>query len=127
MAALQILLHTSYEFPSAGTGVYAANTQGAQMSLAVTAELTRSSESIRSLSVESRNCVFPDENKLRIHHVYTQSSCLTECRLLHILLMCSCKLYFFELPGITFLYLRHSMFSFPKCCVISKSVWFCMF
>lgn len=95
----QIMVHNSYEFPDAGTGTFVQNTPGARLSIAISPEITMSSDSIRGLDTETRGCIFPDEQPLKIHHVYTDSSCLIECRLNYILLMCKCKIYFFSTPS----------------------------
>ncbi|XP_046674586.1 uncharacterized protein LOC124363379 [Homalodisca vitripennis] len=92
-----ILIHTSYELPLAGTGVFASTAKGARISLGIAAEITTSSDGIRSLPVDDRHCLFPDEEKLHIRHMYTHSTCLAECRYKYIMLMCRCKLYFFVL------------------------------
>ncbi|XP_046685816.1 uncharacterized protein LOC124371508 [Homalodisca vitripennis] len=68
-----ILIHTSYELPLAGTGVFASTAKGARISLGIAAEITTSSDGIRSLPVDDRHCLFPDEEKLHIrHHVHPQ-------------------------------------------------------
>ncbi|KAG8263491.1 hypothetical protein J6590_032181 [Homalodisca vitripennis] len=96
----KILIHTSYELPLAGTGVFASTAKGARISLGIAAEITTSSDGIRSLPVDDRHCLFPDEEKLHIRHMYTHSTCLAECRYKYIMLMCRCKLYFFVLQGL---------------------------
>lgn len=99
MSVFQILVHTSYEFPDTGTGVYVPYVQGSKLSLVVRPQFTISSDKIRALDIKTRGCMFPDERLLRIYHVYTESSCLAECRLDYILTMCKCQLYFFSMPG----------------------------
>lgn len=57
--------------------------------------ITVTSHRVKDLSVEKRGCVFPDERELYVYHVYTQSSCLIQCRMEYILNMCGCHMYFF--------------------------------
>jgi hypothetical protein len=41
-------------------------------------------DNMRDLSLEDRNCRFPDENKdLKIHKIYSFTSCVFECQLLY--------------------------------------------
>lgn len=95
----QVLVHTSYMLPLAGTSVQAPTVAGSRTRLAVVPEVTVTTPQIRQLSQEERKCVFPDEQRLRLHHVYTKSACLSECRNKYIMLVCRCKLYFFRFKG----------------------------
>lgn len=95
----QVLVHTSYMLPLAGTSVQAPTVAGSRTRLAVVPEVTVTTPQIRQLSQEERKCVFPDEQRLRLHHVYTKSACLSECRNKYIMLVCRCKLYFFSFKG----------------------------
>lgn len=94
-----MLVHTSYEFPDTGTGVYVPFVKGSKLSLDIRPQFTMSTDNIRALGIKTRGCMFPDERLLRIYHVYTESSCLAECRLDYIFTMCKCQPYFFSLPG----------------------------
>lgn len=95
----QVLVHTSYMLPLAGTKVHVPTVAGSRTRLAVVPEVTVTTPEIRQLSPDERKCVFPDEQRLRLHHVYTKSACLSECRNKYIMLVCRCKLYFFTFRG----------------------------
>jgi hypothetical protein len=52
--------------------------------IALTATKIDSSDDIRSIKPERRNCRFPDEKEtLKIHRSYTQTNCMLECSLFH--------------------------------------------
>lgn len=93
------MVHTSYQFPNAGDGVWLKSQQGRRLNIMITPVITVTSKRVQDLSVETRGCVFPDERELSIYHVYTQSSCLIQCRLEFILAACGCHMYFFLPPG----------------------------
>ncbi|RZF47601.1 hypothetical protein LSTR_LSTR016389, partial [Laodelphax striatellus] len=91
-----ILVHTSYEFPDTGTGFHVPYKLGSRLSVRIQPLFTVSTDNIRALSIQTRGCMFPDEELLNIYHVYTETSCLAECRLHYILAMCKCRMYFFS-------------------------------
>ena len=52
--------------------------------VALSATKIDSSEEIRAIEPEKRNCRFPDEKEiLRIHRSYTQTNCMLECALFY--------------------------------------------
>ena len=65
----------------------------------VSPSLTASSEAVRNLEPEERQCYFHDEKHLDIHHAYSQYGCLLECKLKFIAKACHCRPYFAEVPG----------------------------
>jgi len=95
----QIMIHTSYQFPNAGDGIWLRSEQGRRLNIMISPVITVTSSRVKDLSVATRGCVFPDERELYIYHVYTQSSCLIQCRMEFILYTCGCHMYFFITPG----------------------------
>lgn len=96
---MQVIIHTSYEYPSAGDGLWLNEEQGMKTSIRVFPSITVTSDNVKDLEIESRGCVFPDEKDLYIYHVYTESSCLIECRLMYLADVCNCHMYYFPPPG----------------------------
>lgn len=93
------MVHTSYQFPNAGDGIWLKSERGRRLNIMISPVITVTSSRVKDLSVTTRGCVFPDERELYIYHVYTQSSCLIQCRMEYILYMCGCHMYFFIIPG----------------------------
>lgn len=95
----QVIVHTSYEYPNAGDGVWIREEQSKRVSITTYPFITVTSDAVKHLDVRSRGCVFPDEMKLHVYHVYTESSCLIECRLKFIAKVCNCYMYYFPPIG----------------------------
>ncbi|XP_050436565.1 sodium channel protein Nach-like [Adelges cooleyi] len=95
----KVMVHASYQFPNAGDGLPVRALPGRRLSIMTLPVITVSSNSVKRLSVDVRGCVFPDERLLYIYHVYTQSSCLIQCRMQLILSLCGCHMYFFTTPN----------------------------
>lgn len=93
------MVHTSYQFPNAGDGVWLRSERGRRQNIMISPVITVTSHRVKDLSVAKRGCVFPDERELYIYHVYTQSSCLIQCRLEFILDTCGCHMYYFKKAG----------------------------
>lgn len=93
------MVHTSYQFPNAGDGISLQSKRGQRLNIMISPVITVTNRRVKDLSVEVRGCVFPDERNLYIYHVYTQSSCLIQCRMAYILKTCGCHMYFFMTPG----------------------------
>lgn len=93
------MVHTSYQFPNAGDGIWLKSERGRRLNIMISPVITVTSSRVKDLSVTTRGCVFPDERELYIYHVYTQSSCLIQCRMEYILDTCGCHMYFFIIPG----------------------------
>lgn len=51
---------------------------------------TYTTQDARQLSIKQRHCIFFDERKLEIDHIYTYSACTQQCRLKKILKFCNC-------------------------------------
>uniref|UniRef100_A0A2S2NI48 Sodium channel protein Nach n=1 Tax=Schizaphis graminum TaxID=13262 RepID=A0A2S2NI48_SCHGA len=94
----RVIIHTSYQFPNAGDGIWLKSEEGRRLNIMISPVITVTSSRVKDLSVATRGCVFPDERELYIYHVYTQSSCLIQCRMEFILFTCGCHMYFFIKP-----------------------------
>ncbi|KAE9533015.1 hypothetical protein AGLY_009443 [Aphis glycines] len=94
----RVMIHTSYQFPNAGDGIWLRSEEGRRLNIMISPVITVTSSRVKDLSVATRGCVFPDERELYIYHVYTQSSCLIQCRMEFILFTCGCHMYFFVTP-----------------------------
>jgi hypothetical protein len=95
----QVMVHTSYQFPDAGDGICLRSERGRRLNIMISPVITVTSHRVKDLSVSTRGCVFPDERELYIYHVYTQSSCLIQCRMEYIANTCGCHMYFFTAPS----------------------------
>ncbi|CAH0388674.1 unnamed protein product [Bemisia tabaci] len=94
---VRVMVHTSYEYPRAGSGVWLQAVPSMRLSIMVQPSIIVTSDAVKRLSVATRQCVFPDERQLRFYHVYTEKSCLIQCRIDHVINKCNCTLYFFNL------------------------------
>ncbi len=75
---------------------------GAKLALTVKPYVTISTDAIRHLDINKRFCYFPDEQQLSMSYLYSQKSCLIECRLKHLKKVCQCRPYYFNLLGYYF-------------------------
>ncbi|PSN55275.1 hypothetical protein C0J52_05821 [Blattella germanica] len=67
-----------------GKGLLLSEGEGTVFTVKVSPSLTASSEVVRNLMPEERQCYFHDEMHLDIHHAYSQYACLLECKLKYI-------------------------------------------
>ncbi|CAD7089986.1 unnamed protein product [Hermetia illucens] len=59
------------------------------------------SNQVRQLGVTERNCLFPEERRLRFFSEYDDENCIIECQILSIIERCECVPYYFiEVPNI---------------------------
>lgn len=56
-----------------------------------------SSDSLRSLSIERRKCLYFDEQVLLFFPMYTENLCRIECRIQAALISCGCVPFFYNL------------------------------
>lgn len=94
-----MIIHTSYEYPNAGDGFWVREERRKRISITSYPYITVTSDNVKNLDIAKRGCVFPDEMDLYVYHVYTESSCLIECRLKYITNKCDCYMYYFPPPG----------------------------
>ncbi|XP_039276827.1 sodium channel protein Nach-like isoform X2 [Nilaparvata lugens] len=96
-SGVRVQVHHVTEYPEAGMGFPVPAEHGTKMSATVKPSLTRSTDAIRNLPVNVRNCYFADEKHLGVSNSYTEKSCLIECRLDYLFEVCGCRPYYFNL------------------------------
>lgn len=62
---------------------------------AIAPSILETDESVKSLSIEQRKCLFPDENNLAFTKKYSFWSCMTECRMQVTLKLCNCIPFYY--------------------------------
>ena len=85
----------------------------------VSAASTYSTPEVRALKKEQRQCLFEDEQALKIANSkvsrYSYSNCLVQCRLEHMDKLCHCAPYFYPTGGSLFVDLRGHIIT-TYCC-----------
>ena len=85
----------------------------------VSAASTYSTPEVRALNKEQRQCLFEDEQPLKIANSsvsrYSYSNCLVQCRLEHMDTLCHCSPYFYPTGGSLFVDLRGHIIT-KHCC-----------
>lgn len=61
----------------------------------VTPSILVTDEAVRTLPLEQRKCLFPDENILEEQNEYRHVSCMTKCRMQGILQRCNCIPFYY--------------------------------
>ncbi|XP_049786056.1 sodium channel protein Nach-like [Schistocerca cancellata] len=92
----RVFLQPVTEVPQAGTGLLLPPSDDHVMRVRLSVSFTESSLQVASLDVPQRSCLFPDEQPLQLTNSYSQTSCLTDCRLSYIISKCNCSPYFFN-------------------------------
>ncbi|XP_049829058.1 sodium channel protein Nach-like [Schistocerca gregaria] len=92
----RVFLQPVTEVPQAGTGLLLPPSDDHVMRVRLSVSFTESSLQVASLDVPQRSCLFPDEQPLELTNSYSQTSCLTDCRLSYIISKCNCSPYFFN-------------------------------
>ncbi|XP_047115826.1 sodium channel protein Nach-like [Schistocerca piceifrons] len=92
----RVFLQPVTEVPQAGTGLLLPPSDDHVMRVRLSVSFTESSLQVASLDVPQRSCLFPDEQRLELTNSYSQTSCLTDCRLSYIISKCNCSPYFFN-------------------------------
>ncbi|KAK9889769.1 hypothetical protein WA026_007148 [Henosepilachna vigintioctopunctata] len=70
-------------------------------SISFSVKQTYTTEDARQLSVKQRHCVFPNERKLEVDHIYTYTACTRQCRMDSAMKICKCIPYFYPINGTT--------------------------
>ena len=65
-----------------------------KMNIGVKPTITESSDDIRALSSKISGCYFKDSKKSLVTKIYSQKSCLLECRISFIIQKCGCLPYY---------------------------------
>lgn len=61
---------------------------------------TYTTENARQLSIKQRHCIFEDEVKLQVDHIYTYTACTSQCRMVTARKLCGCVPHFYpEIDG----------------------------
>lgn len=60
---------------------------------------TYTTDDTRQLSMKQRRCIFADEVKLKIDHMYTYTACTRQCRMENAKQFCGCVPYFYPEIG----------------------------
>lgn len=97
--AFQVQVFFVNEYPESGMGSIVTANKGTKLSIMVKPFVTISTDAIKHLPVVERFCYFPDEKHLSVSKVYTQKSCLIECRLNYLHKKCHCRPYYFNMLG----------------------------
>lgn len=62
---------------------------------ALAPSILETDESVKSLSIRQRKCLFPDENNVEFITKYTFCSCMSECRMRVTLILCNCIPFYY--------------------------------
>uniref|UniRef100_A0A2S2QJY1 Sodium channel protein Nach n=1 Tax=Sipha flava TaxID=143950 RepID=A0A2S2QJY1_9HEMI len=95
--AVRVQVFFVNEYPESGMGSIVTAKKGTKLSIMVKPFVTISTDAIKHLPVVERFCYFPDEKHLSVSKVYTQKSCLIECRLDYLQKKCHCRPYYFNM------------------------------
>lgn len=94
---VKVMLHEPYDYPDRNAENKLVGI-GEEVFLSVTPEVTYSTDDIRSLTVSTRECVFPDEGKTLNENTampnYSYRNCLALCRVQTIVNKCRCVPYY---------------------------------
>ncbi|XP_049805714.1 pickpocket protein 28-like [Schistocerca nitens] len=91
----QVLVHSPVEFPDVIARGHVVK-PSSEAFLQVTAEQTMSTDAVRRLSLQQRQCLYPNEGGYATASVdYSRSNCLTACRARHMMRHCRCVPYFY--------------------------------
>ncbi|KAK5644500.1 hypothetical protein RI129_005800 [Pyrocoelia pectoralis] len=67
--------------------------------LAFSMKQTYTTDDTRQLSIKQRHCIFSDEIKLKIDHMYTYTACTRQCRMENAKKFCGCVPHFYTEIG----------------------------
>ncbi|XP_047107338.1 pickpocket protein 28-like [Schistocerca piceifrons] len=91
----QVLVHSPVEFPDVIARGHIVK-PASEAFLQVTAEQTMSTDAVRRLSLQQRQCLYPNEGGYATARIdYSRSNCLTACRARHMMRRCRCVPYFY--------------------------------
>lgn len=91
---ISVIIHEAGDFPESSYSSVVVQ-PGEEVSVAVVPNVVVSKPEVRSLPVTQRNCLFPDEQRLRTTDEYAYQSCLTECVVDTILEICGCIPFYY--------------------------------
>lgn len=94
----QVFIHSPYDFPRPGS-IYKLVSAGSQTYIQITASKIVCSDDIQRLSMEQRQCVYPEEVKLKYFHQYADTNCLAECEEQYFFRKCGCVPFYYTFTG----------------------------
>lgn len=74
--------------------------QSYHVKILIRPDVIHSSEKVRSLTINQRECIFQEENPLEFIKKYSFLSCLSECRVREIIRFCQCIPFHFHKKSI---------------------------
>lgn len=92
------ILHESIDYPEFSGSINVIQ-PGVHSELSVVPSVVISTDDIRDLSVESRDCWFHDERNLEFSNLYSFQNCLSECRAQMIVKFCNCLPFYYPKIG----------------------------
>ncbi|XP_023340883.1 sodium channel protein Nach [Eurytemora carolleeae] len=97
----KVLIHSPDEFPEVSAKSIPIH-EGTETFIALSAQVTKSTESVQSMSQTRRSCLLenevnvPDLNvNLNVFKSYSQANCLLECQAAATLSLCNCLMYYY--------------------------------
>lgn len=66
-------------------------------SISFSVKQTYTTDDTKQLSLKQRRCIFPDERKLEIDHIYTHTACARQCRMDTSMKLCNCVPFFYSI------------------------------
>lgn len=89
---LRVFVHDAYDFVDGNAETRILGWKMVAM-LSVTPENTFSTDAVRDLPIPVRQCLMPDERKLKFMRSYSFSNCMAECRSDIVFELCGCVPY----------------------------------
>ncbi|XP_026282746.2 sodium channel protein Nach isoform X2 [Frankliniella occidentalis] len=91
-----VMIHDREMLPDVNLAYLFRTTERVFSSMAVAYMGTVAARDLRSVPAKKRGCLFNGELPVQIARTYTQSECITECRVLRIAKTCGCAPYYIE-------------------------------
>jgi hypothetical protein len=98
MPPKKMIVHGPDDFPE-DTAIVNFLPAGREMLRAVTPTSGYCAEAVRTLSLRQRGCVFESEKKLTYFPVYSETNCIAECHMDHIVNYCNCSHFYYHDTG----------------------------
>jgi len=90
------MIHHPLAPPESGKSIYMAEKNASTFSVKIIPVVTECSPEVRGLDMSTRNCMFPDEHRIKYFQTYTLQGCLIECRMNWLISKCGCHPYFYD-------------------------------
>jgi hypothetical protein len=95
-----MLVHLSDDFPD-DTAIEKVLPVDRELLLRVNPSSGYCTQAVRQLAPSFRQCVFPSEMKLKYFPVYSETNCITECRMDYTIHYCNCSHFYYLDTGET--------------------------